>query len=279
MRLRPSLVPRRTQFRAVVAYEAWEAPSPSVLPAIRNAVAPALPSKWKVRSSNSTCACAEALKSGSHLFACRVRFLSCFADFGLFKGTDLSFDDTWAGNECISETGLEKRLNKDGLRFRMNRTEKEADEVGPMYDLPGFTVNLPFIGETYFGPPKVANIWEALGFTATSNNEARQKEKLKAIEQARLATKGVNNGPGKEIRADWLKKYGYPRLVGSGGIFYADQLSTDKVAMGGFNMGKSGKIWPVPEVVEREQYGGSKGWGMKSKGPAIDGLPADKSGM
>jgi hypothetical protein len=58
---------------------------------------------------------------------------------------------------------LEKRLNQDGLRYKMNRTEKEADEVGRMYNLPGFTVNLPLIGETYLGPPKVKDIWEAIG--------------------------------------------------------------------------------------------------------------------
>jgi hypothetical protein len=194
-------------------------------------------------------------------------------DFGFLKNTKFSFDDEWAGEVVICETALERKLNEDGLRFRMNRTEKEADEVGPMYNLPGFTVNLPLIGETYLGPPKVANIWEALGFTATSNNDARQEEKLKAIEKARNSNKGVLNGPGKEIRAEWLEKYGYPRLVGSGGIFYADQLSTDKKPMGGFNMGKSGSIWPVPEVVEAGQYGGEKGWGMKKKGRAVDDLP------
>jgi len=199
----------------------------------------------------------------------------CFpfrADFGFLKGTKFSFDDEWAGNPVLSEAALEKTLNKDGLRYKMNRTEKEADEVGRMYDLPGFTVNLPIIGETYLGPPKVASIWEAMGFTATSNNEARQQEKLKAIEAARQSSKGVLNGPGKEIRGEWLKKYGYPRLVGSGGIFYADQLSTDKVPMGGFNMGKSGQIWPVPDVVKKGTYGGEKGWGMKKKGTAVDGL-------
>lgn len=197
-------------------------------------------------------------------------------DFGLFKGSSYSFDDAWLGEECISEVGLEKRLNKDGLRYKMNRTDKEADEVGRLYDLPGFTVNLPLIGETYLGPPKVASIWEALGFTATSNNEARQNEKLKAIDKARTATKGVLNGPGAEIRSKWLEKYGYPRLVGSGGIFYADQLSTDKEPMGGFNMGKSGSIWPVPENIKAGQYGGSKGWGMKNAGPTVDGLPKSK---
>jgi len=178
----------------------------------------------------------------------------------------------WESNPAISEVGLETTLNKDDLRYRMNRTKKEADEVGRLMDLPGFEVNLPLIGKTYLGPPKVASVWEALGFTATSNNAARQKEKLKAIDKARTATKGVLNGPGAEIRGKWLDKYGYPRLVGSGGIFYADQLSTDVEPMGGFNMGKSGKIWPIPEVVESGAYGGQKGWGMKKKGPAVDGL-------
>jgi hypothetical protein len=156
-----------------------------------------------------------------------------FADFGLFKGTKFSFGDTWDGEEVISEAALEKRLNKDGLRFRMNRTPQEQEEVGVLGGgaLPSITLNLPIIGETYIGPPKVASVWEALGFTATSNNKARQQEKLKAIEKARTAKKGVLNGPGATIRSEWLKKYGYPRLVGSGGIFYADQLSTDEVPM------------------------------------------------
>jgi hypothetical protein len=202
----------------------------------------------------------------------RLFLYPSFTDFGLFKGTKYSFDEAWEGMECISEVGLENRLNKDGLRYKMNKTKKEADAVGPLAGLPSFTVNLPLIGEVVLAPPKVESIWEALGFTATSNNEARQKEKIAAVNAARVNKKGVLNGPGAEIRAEWLKKYGYPRLVGSGGIFYADQLSTDKVPMGGFNMGKSGTIWPVPAVVEEGQYGGDKGWGMKKKGTAIDGL-------
>merc|ERR1712125_314440 len=111
-------------------------------------------------------------------------------DFGLFSGSKLGFEDIWDGNEVISEVGIEKRLNKDGLRYRLNRTEKEADEVGRLEGLPGFTVNLPIIGETYLGPPKVASIWEAIGFTATSNNERRQQVKLEAIEAARNSKKG-----------------------------------------------------------------------------------------
>merc|ERR1719384_854 len=197
-------------------------------------------------------------------------------DFGFLKNSGIGFGDLWDGNEVISEVGIEKKLNEDGLRYRLNRTQQEANEEGTMYDLPGFNVNLPLIGETYLGPPKVASIWEAIGFTATSNNEARQQEKLKAIEKAREAKKGVKGGPGAEIRKSWLDKYGYPRLVGSGGIFYADQLSTDKEPMGGFNMGKSGQIWPVPDVVKSGNYGGDKGWGMKKKGTAVDGLPKAK---
>jgi len=193
-------------------------------------------------------------------------------DFGLFSGTGIGFDDLWGGNECISEKGIEKNLNESGLRYRMNRTPEEAEEVGKLFNLPGFTVNLPGIGETYLGPPSVSSIWEAIGFTATSNNPARQKEKLKAIEKARSAKKGVKGGPGAEIRSKWLDKYGYPRLVGSGGIFYADQLSTDEAPMGGFNMGKSGVMFPVPENVKNNAYGGAAGWGMKKKGATVDGL-------
>lgn len=196
-------------------------------------------------------------------------------DFGFLKGTLYSFDDTWVGDgaECISEVGLENALNKDGLRYKMNKTPEEAADCEPLFGLPGFTVNLPIIGETYLGPPRdKEGIWEALGFTATSNNEARQKEKVKAIAKAQNAKVGVLRGEGATLRAKWLEKYGYPRLVGSGGIFYADQLSTDKEAMGGFNMGKSGSIWPVPDNVKEGQYGGKKGWGMKKAGPAVDGL-------
>ena len=197
-------------------------------------------------------------------------------DFGLFKGSGIGFDDLWEGNQVISEVGIEKKLNEGGLRYRLNRTPEEAAEFEPLLGLPGITLNLPLIGETYLGPPRVESIWEAIGFTATSNNEARQQEKMKAIEKARTATKGVKGGAGAEIRSKWLDKYGYPRLVGSGGIFYADQLSTDKEPMGGFNMGKSGQIWPVPDVVKAGNYGGIKGWGMKKKGTAVDGLPKSK---
>merc|ERR1712176_319080 len=172
----------------------------------------------------------------------------------------------------------------DGLRFRMNRTPQEADEVGRLLNLPGVTSNLPIIGETFLGPPKVASIWEAIGFTATSNNAARQAEKKRAVEKCKTSKSGVDEnqtmfgpgGGGAEQRKQWLDKYGYPRLVGTGGIFYADQLSSDKEPSGGFNMGKSGSIWPVPEVVKSGQYGGKMGWGMKKVGKAIDNLDKEE---
>jgi hypothetical protein len=40
-------------------------------------------------------------------------------------------------------------------------------------------------------------------------------------------------------------------------------------------MGKSGTMWPVPDIVSQGQYSGNKGWGMKKKGPAVDGLPPE----
>ena len=132
-----------------------------------------------------------------------------------------------------------------------------------------FGVYYPYFSPVIFSflttrQPKLASILEALGFTATSNNAAPQKEKLKAIENARTATKGVLNGPGAKFHGKWLDKYGYPRLFGSGGIFYTDQLSTDVEPIGGFNMGKSEKIWPIPEVVESGAYGG-KGLGNEEE--------------
>ena len=54
------------------------------------------------------------------------------------------------------------------------------------------------------------------------------------------------------------------QAVGTKGMFYADQFSTDKKPMGRFGMGKSGVMWPVPEVVERG-YSGDAGWGGRGR--------------
>jgi len=172
-------------------------------------------------------------------------------DFGFLKGSGIGFEDLWGSNPAISEALLEKELNSQGLRFKMNRTAKEAEEVGPI----GPDIN---IGPIQLRSPRVASIWEAMGFTATSNNEARQKVKIEA------ALKAAQDPEGK--RSKYLAKYGYPRLVGTGGIFYADQLSTDFKPMGGFGMGKSGVMFPVPDVVREGTYGGEAGWGKKKMG-------------
>lgn len=178
-------------------------------------------------------------------------------DFGLFKGSkSLDYSGVWETEDCISEAKMERLFNSEGLRYKMNKTEQEASQYEPLF-------GIPFL-------PRVESVWEAIGFTATSNNEARQAEKLKAIEKARTSKKGVMGGAGAELRAAWLEKFGYPRLVGTGGIFYADQLSTDKVPMGGFNMGKSGVMWPVPDTIKEGTYGAAK------KYKTVDGLPKVK---
>ena len=164
-------------------------------------------------------------------------------DFGLLKNTNLDYNKVWNSSPFISEIKLERSLNKQGLRYRMNKTENESKNLKF-----GFDIGI-------LKSPKVENIWEALGFTATSNNIERQKVKLEAKFQA-------SQDP-NDKRKKYLFKYGYPRLVGTKGIFYADQLSSDKVPMGGFGMYKSGIIWRVPEVVEKGTYSGISGWGGK----------------
>ena len=158
-------------------------------------------------------------------------------DFGIMKNTGIGFEDLWGNNPVISERALGKELNKEELRYRMNRTEKECEEVGSL----GEDIK---IGPIVLKSPRVATLWEAMGFTATSNNIARQKCKLEARIKAKADPKG--------IRSKYLGKYGYPRLVGTNGIFYADQLSTDVEPMDGFGMGKSGVIWSVPDNVKNK---------------------------
>ena len=45
----------------------------------------------------------------------------------------------------------------------------------------------------------------------------------------------------------------------------ADQLSTDKVPMDGFNMGKGGAMWPLSDSATDGAFG-------KNKNPTVDGL-------
>ena len=168
---------------------------------------------------------------------CNGRTTLRMEDFGILKNTGIGFEDLWGNNQVISERALEKELNKEDLRYRMNRTEKECEEIGSL----GEDIK---IGPIVLKSPRVATLWEAMGFTATSNNVARQKCKLEARAKAEDDPRG--------LRAKHLGKYGYPRLVGTNGIFYADQLSSDIEPMNGYGMGKSGVIWPVPDIVKNK---------------------------
>mmetsp|Transcript_39987 Transcript_39987/g.125150 ORF Transcript_39987/g.125150 Transcript_39987/m.125150 type:complete len:156 (+) Transcript_39987:86-553(+) len=121
-------------------------------------------------------------------------------DFGLF-----GFEKEWENEfDVLSEARLEKALNDKGVRYRMNRTDKENDERELM-DLPSFK-----LGPIVINAPKVGSIWEALGFTATGINDASKKAK----EEWRSGLKNYkykNARFSKEEREEWRNKYGYER--------------------------------------------------------------------
>lgn len=158
-------------------------------------------------------------------------------DFGLLKGTKFDFGAEWRGEDCLSEAKLETYLNKQGLRYKMNKTSKERAGM-KLFNLPELKFTVPFLKvDVEIAAPEVESIWEALGFTATSNNEARQNEKRKAIKKEKEAEEKY-----KDILSFWKDKYGYTKYV-PGTWFYADQLSTDAddlQQMSGFRMRKGG---------------------------------------
>uniref|UniRef100_A0A7S0TD37 Uncharacterized protein n=1 Tax=Chrysocystis fragilis TaxID=1411660 RepID=A0A7S0TD37_9STRA len=158
-------------------------------------------------------------------------------DFGLLKGTPFDFGKEWKGEDCISETKLETYMNSKGLRYKMNKTEKERAGA-KLFDFPEVNFVIPGLNvQVKIGAPEYDTIWEALGFTATSNNAARQNEKRKAIKKEKEAEEKY-----KDVLSFWKDKYGYSKYV-PGTWFYADQLSTDEDdlrAMSGFRMRKGG---------------------------------------
>jgi len=227
-------------------------------------------------------------------------------DFGIMAGTKFSFRDEWAADansgkmlDCISEVKIEKYMNEQGLRHKMNKTQKERDENNlklggerkrqrgaperrglrrspeaarvsarvpakvslgtkkrvsrgrplptqspPFADavsggiFPEFSFTIPLLNVVVnIGPPETESIWEALGFTATSNNEARQLEKKKSIKKEKEAYEKYD-----ELTTFWREKYGYTKYV-PGSWFYADQLTTDDDELrstSGFRMRKGG---------------------------------------
>ncbi|KAJ1445358.1 hypothetical protein M885DRAFT_550221 [Pelagophyceae sp. CCMP2097] len=169
-------------------------------------------------------------------------------DFGIMAGTKFSFRDEWAADansgkmlDCISEVKIEKYMNEQGLRHKMNKTQKERDENNLKLGggiFPEFSFTIPLLNVVVnIGPPETESIWEALGFTATSNNEARQLEKKKSIKKEKEAYEKYD-----ELTTFWREKYGYTKYV-PGSWFYADQLTTDDDELrstSGFRMRKGG---------------------------------------
>ena len=114
-------------------------------------------------------------------------------------------------------------MNDNGLRFKMNKTAKEREGLKLFGGLlPEFEINVPFINvDLKVAAPEVESIWEAIGFTATSNNAARVAEKQKAVQK-----EAASNAKYADILGYWKEKYGYSKYV-PGSWFYYDQLSTD----------------------------------------------------
>merc|ERR1719362_1791204 len=147
-------------------------------------------------------------------------------DFGLLKGTVFDFGKEWTRSDgkiedCLSEATMETYINKNGLRYKMNKTDKEREGLKLFGGLlPEISVMIPGINaELNVKAPQVESIWEAMGFTATSNNARRVEEKLKAVEKEK------KNAEGKyaDIVGYWKEKYGYSKYY-PGSWFYYDQL-------------------------------------------------------
>ena len=146
-------------------------------------------------------------------------------DFGLFD----DFKEWNNVKEILSEVNLRNTLQKNGLRYRMGKTDNELVKEGGVPLVPSFKVG-PF--ELY--PPCASSEDERRGWNSTSNNEVRIFEKIKAKQQVKQIKKKF-----QPLQKLWLYKYGYPKYVGD--WFYADQLSSDKKeSSGGFNMKKGG---------------------------------------
>ena len=122
-------------------------------------------------------------------------------------------------------------MQSKGLRFKLTKTDAELVAEG----------GEPVTTRMQLGPFQMMSftfadgILEALGFTATSNNAARQEEKKKAIAKTKMMQQKYAG-----LQKEWLTKYGYKKFVGD--WFYADQLSSDESddSKGGFNMQKGG---------------------------------------
>ena len=103
-------------------------------------------------------------------------------DFGLLKGTAFDFGKEWTKEgasgpgsieDCLSEATMETYMNKNGLRYKMNKTEKEREGLklfGGLlpeirFTVPGLNVDVNIVA------PQVESVWEAFGFTARGGTE------------------------------------------------------------------------------------------------------------
>merc|ERR1719263_2453530 len=127
-------------------------------------------------------------------------------DFGLLKGTPFDFGKEWTKDDGSNKIDKERA----GLKL-----------FGGL--LPEISFNVPGLNvDVNIKAPEVESIWEAIGFTATSNNARRVEEKMKAVAK----DDNNKNGKYKDILQYWKEKYGYSKYY-PGSWFYYDQLSTD----------------------------------------------------
>jgi len=158
-----------------------------------------------------------------------------YEDFGLLKNTPFDYGKEWSKEgagpggaganieDCLTEATMETYMNKNGLRYKMNKTAEEREGLKLFGGLlPEIRFNVPFLNvDVNIAAPEVESIWEAIGFTATSNNARRVEEKQKAV-----AKEAANAEKWGTILQYWKEKYGYSKYY-PGSWFYYDQLSTD----------------------------------------------------
>ena len=204
-------------------------------------------------------------------------------DFGLLKGTQFDFGKEWTKEgasgpgsieDCLSEATMETYMNKNGLRYKMNKTDKEREGLKLFGGvLPEFQFTVPGLNvDVNIVAPQVESIWEALGFTATSNNAARVMEKDKAVAKEKANAEGKY----KALLDFWKDKYGYVKYY-PGSWFYYDQLSTDDA-----NIPTGGTIGSreIPGEEGRGAIGTpirkNSGFRMRKGGYYLDGTKDDR---
>mmetsp|Transcript_22649 Transcript_22649/g.28206 ORF Transcript_22649/g.28206 Transcript_22649/m.28206 type:complete len:133 (+) Transcript_22649:182-580(+) len=90
-------------------------------------------------------------------------------DFVIFKGTkELAYGEVWSREPVISERKLEKYLNQEGYRYKMNPT-KEERQGKKLFDFPEMEFSLPLNINIKISPPQVSSFFQAIGFDSTKD--------------------------------------------------------------------------------------------------------------